>query len=288
VICVNGLRITLDVQSRSEYMELRRILRAVGVTALFSALLAAQQTSKSESAAAPASPHEKHWGYVGNADVAGPAEWGSLAGASTCSSGHQQSPINLPTRATAQKTSGPKFAYQPTKLSMVNNGHTIQMNTDPGNTITVDGKTYRLAQFHFHAPSEHTVDGRHYPLEIHLVHVDEANRPAVVVGILVRTGKEDTALDTAFRRLPESEGEKADLQAPMDLPGLPPQSGGFWHYAGSLTTPPCTEGIQWFVMESSIAMSRAQISAFTGIPNMDETARPVQATGDRKLERVGR
>jgi carbonic anhydrase len=170
----------------------------------------------------------------------------------------------------------------------VNNGHTVQMTTDPGSTIAVGGKTYKLAQFHFHAPSEHTVDGQHFPLEIHLVHINEANQPAAVVGIMVKEGSANSVIDQPMNQLPSEEGKTTTFKGPFSLSALPSSSGGFWHYAGSLTTPPCTEGIQWFVMVNPIEMSPKEISEFASLPHMAETARPIQALGDRKLEILAR
>jgi carbonic anhydrase len=257
-----------------------RILRAFIMTFIVVSFLAAQQPSNTE---AP-----KHWGYTDENGAVPPSDWGTLPGDDLCKIGHQESPINLSSKVPAEKTAGPKFEYHPTGLSIVNNGHTVQMNTDPGSAITVNGKSYKLAQFHFHAPSEHTVDGKHYPLEIHLVHLNDAGQPAAVVGIMVRAGKPNPALDAAMSQLPEEQGKPVQLKGPVDLSSILPASGGFWHYPGSLTTPPCTEGIQWFVMESSIEMSRQQISSFTSLPEMGETARPVQEIGDRKVERLAR
>jgi len=270
-------------------MHLKHCLYVIAAAVAYAAVPAAQQTAPPK--AAPSASHTPHWGYATGPDVVGPSQWGSLSGNTACSAGHEQSPIDLPAGSTAAmplKAGGPQFTYHPAKLVILDNGHTIQMNTDPGNAINVAGKTYKLAQFHFHAPSEHTIGGKHFPLEIHLVHVDDANRPAAVVGILVKAGESNAALDAAFKHLPQHEGEQADLASPLDLPALPPSTGGFWHYSGSLTTPPCTESVQWFVMDTAISMSQAQIASFTTIPHMDGTARPVQPLGDRKLERLAR
>lgn len=257
-----------------------RMLRAVLTAVLIVTFLAAQQTSNTE---AP-----KHWGYTDENGAVPPSQWGTLPDDALCGTGQHQSPINLSSKVPGEKSAGPKFDYHSAAVSIVNNGHTVQVNTDPGNSITVSGKTYKLAQFHFHAPSEHTIDGKHYPLEIHLVHLNDAKQPAAVVGIMVRSGKPNPALAATMSHLPEEEGQTSDFKGPVDLSAIPPTSGGFWSYPGSLTTPPCSEGIQWFVMESSIEMSRQQISAFSSLTHMGDTARPVQAVGDRKVERLPR
>ena len=124
--------------------------------------------------------------------------------------------------------------------------------------------TWTLAQFHFHAPSEHTVDGTSYPLEVHLVHVDAAGKPAVVVGVFIRAGKENTALARAFQNLPAREGDKASPAGEtIDAGALLPADRTFFTYTGSLTTPPCTEGITWYVLKAPIEMSPAQIAAYS-------------------------
>jgi carbonic anhydrase len=122
-------------------------------------------------------------------------------------------------------------------------------------------------------------------LEIHLVHVDEAGNPALVVGIFVRAGAPNTTLETLFSKLPHHQGETVDLPSvSIDLANLLPQSRGFLHYKGSLTTPPCTEGIRWYVMDSPIQMSQEQIAAFTSVPHMDGSDRPTQPLNGRTLE----
>ena len=157
-----------------------------------------------------------HWGYEDGADSVGPAKWGTLAGNATCSNGKQQTPINLSAGvATPQDVPNLVFGYKPSSLSMINNGHTVQMTYEAGSSLgRVGGKdTWTLAQFHFHAPSEHTVDGTSYPLEMHLVHLDAAGKPAAVVGVFIRAGKENAALARAFRSLPAKEGRQDSAPA---------------------------------------------------------------------------
>ena len=161
--------------------------------------------------------------------------------------------------ATPQDLPNLVFAYKPSSLSMTNNGHTEQMTYEAGSTLgRVGGKdTWTLAQFHFHAPSEHTVDGTSYPLEMHLVHLDAAGKPAAVVGVFIRAGKENAALARAFQSLPAKEGDKvAPPGETIDAGALLPADKTFFTYAGSLTTPPCTEGITWYVLKAPIEMSR--------------------------------
>ena len=269
---------------------MRRISGIAVALVLFTASLSAQHTQSSEHQPGTPSAHEKHWGYTDGPETVGPSGWGNLEGDGACATGSHQSPIDLPKGGAAQApkdkdTPALAFDYHRSKLSVVNNGHTVQANLDPGSTVSIAGATYRLVQFHFHAPSEHTVKGEHYPLEIHLVHVDEAGNPALVVGIFVRAGGPNAALEVPLSKLPHHEGETVNLPSvSIDLANLLPQSRGFLHYEGSLTTPPCTEGIRWYVMDSPIQMSQEQIAAFTSVPHMDGSARPTQPLKGRTLE----
>jgi carbonic anhydrase len=179
------------------------------------------------------------------------------------------------------------FGYRPSKISLVNNGHTVQAGYDPGSSIAEGGASYALAQFHFHAPSEHTLDGRSYPLEIHLVHLDGAGNPALVVGVFVKEGRENAALDRVFKSLPKHEGEKAEpAGATVDAAALLPADRAHFAYDGSLTTPPCSEGIRWRVMRQPIEMSASQIEAYRSLAHLGHTNRPVQSANGRVVRLI--
>jgi carbonic anhydrase len=244
--------------------------------------LSAQAPASSQPKAAA---HEKHWGYEDSAESVGPAKWGTLAGDATCSTGKQQTPISLSTgAATPEDLPNLVFGYKPSALSIINNGHTLQETYAAGSTLSrVGGRdTWTLAQFHFHAPSEHTLDGTSYPLEIHLVHVDAAGKPAAVVGVFIRAGKENAALARAFQSLPAKEGDKEVLAGEtIDAGALLPADKTFFTYTGSLTTPPCTEGITWYVLKTPIEMSPAQIAAYSKLEHLEHTNRPIQSLGGR-------
>jgi carbonic anhydrase len=176
------------------------------------------------------------------------------------------------------------FGYKPSGLSMTNNGHTVQVTYDAGSTLGRVGSTdtWTLAQFHFHSPSEHTVDGVSYPMEAHLVHVDAAGKPVAVVGVLIKSGKENVGLSKAFQALPAKSGDKAaPAGAMIDAHALLPADKTFYTYAGSLTTPPCSEGITWYVLKTPIELSPAQIAAFTKLEHLAHTNRPIQSLGAR-------
>jgi carbonic anhydrase len=227
----------------------------------------------------------KHWAYEDHGDEVGPAKWGTLPGDETCASGRQQAPIALAAGA-AKPLDLPNlvFAYKPSRLSMTNNGHTVQMTYDAGSTLgrTGSAATATLAQFHFHAPSEHTADGESYPMEMHLVHVDAAGKAVAVVGVFIKAGAEQAGLAKAFQALPARSGDtSAPAGATIDARALLPADRTFFTYPGSLTTPPCTEGITWYVLKTPIEVSPAQIRAFTTLEHLGHTNRPVQSLRGR-------
>ncbi|MCP3166832.1 carbonic anhydrase [Myxococcus qinghaiensis] len=265
------------------------LIRTVSVRALQGALMTslclssaalANDTHRQSSAAT--SSEEAHWGY---AQTLSPEHWDEVAGAAMCSTGVQQSPVALSTSGSAHtNVAAPSFHYGTSRVRMVNNGHTVVFNYDAGSTITVGANEYKLAQFHFHTPSEHTKDGVSYPLEVHLVHTDANGTPKAVVGVLIEEGFLNAALFTAFRHLPRHEGEEsAPAGALINASALLPFNRAFFQYAGSLTTPPCSEGLQWFVMKNPIQMSDAQIAAFERIPHINPNNRPVQPLNGRTV-----
>ena len=151
--------------------------------------------------------HEKHWGYVTDAETAGPAEWGSLSGDAACAAGRRQSPIDLATRipfpVEAKDLPNLVFKYGTTRLHLVNNGHTVQADVDKGSTVEIDGAAWTLVQLHFHAPSEHSLDGLHYPMEMHLVHAGPDGKPGLVVGVFLVQGGNNPAFTPLLSDLPK-------------------------------------------------------------------------------------
>ncbi|MGH9365442.1 MAG: carbonic anhydrase [Thermoanaerobaculia bacterium] len=268
----------------------RRIFESALVAATATLLLGAacgrDPSAATKGAEKPAAAHEKHWGYEDGPDSAGPARWGDLVGDGPCKLGKAQSPIALVDsgEGAAAKEPALSFDYKPSKLSMINIGHTVQITYDRGSSVTEAGDSYPLAQFHFHAASEHTLDGKSFPLEVHLVHVDSAGKPALVVGVFVREGAENAALAAAFRALPGKKDESSEpAGATVDASGVLPASRTHFAYDGSLTTPPCTEGVRWRVMQEPIAMSAAQIEAFRSLPHLAHTNRSLQPLGARSV-----
>jgi len=217
--------------------------------------------------------HKSHWGYSGEA---GPAHWGSLKKEySACGAGIQQSPINMQAqRALASKIGEIKFSYKPTPVKVLNNGHTIQVNYTPGNTMTVGDKTYELLQFHFHSPSEHMINDKHSKMEVHLVHKG-ADGKLAVVGVMMNTGKALNALVPVWSRLPHELNKIALNPGTVNAADLlPANTQNYYHYMGSLTTPPCTESVSWYVMKDAVEVAAKQAAQFANL--IGENARPVQ------------
>jgi carbonic anhydrase len=214
-----------------------------------------------------------HWTYEG---VEGPEHWGALAESfASCSSGQQQSPIDIPASIASGELSALSFDYAAAPATILDNGHTVQVNLMEGaNELSISGETYSLAQFHFHARSEHTIAGQTKPLEMHLVHRSAAGGLAVV-GLFLDIGAANEALSSIFDTMGSATDEPSELHVEVDPSLLLPSSRDGWTYSGSLTTPPCTEGVKWHVMASSLEVSESQLGAFTA--RHPTSYRPVMA-----------
>jgi carbonic anhydrase len=228
-------------------------------------------------AGATAASAAPHWGYAGEN---GPDRWAKLSGEyGTCGAGQQQSPIDL-AGATAKDVANPQFTYQAAEGRLLNNGHTVELDTDTANTLVLDGASFALQQLHFHSPSEHTINGSSFPTEIHLVHRAE-NGALVVVGVMVQVGAENPAIARMVAVLPAKAGKEARVDGAVDLNALLPTDRRAYRYSGSLTTPPCTEGVSWVVMSQPITASATQISMLARV--LAGNSRPPQPRGSREL-----
>jgi len=221
---------------------------------------------------------EAHWSYSGEE---GPEHWGKLSPAyAVCGQGKSQSPIDIK-GATAADLKPIQFEYGVTVGEIVNNGHTIQANSAPGSKITVDGHVYELKQFHFHAPSENRIAGKSFPLEGHLVHTDREGKLAVVA-VMFREGAANDAVAAVWAKMPAKKGEKAKPASPVDAGALLPKQRSYYSFSGSLTTPPCTEGVRWLVIKEPATVSHQQVEAFERVMEHHNN-RPLQASNDRTV-----
>lgn len=241
------------------------------------ALTAAFASPGGEPEDAKSRPHAPHWTYGGQG---GPEHWGELSPDSRpCSIGLQQSPVDL-SGAFSAKAPTPVPRWIPDHGAMVvNNGHTLQVSIASGGGITLQGKAYALKQFHFHHPSEHTIDGKVFPLEAHFVHA-AADGDLAVVGVLFEEGEANPALDPIWATAPIKEGE-ARINAQIDPYRFLPPVAGVYRYEGSLTTPPCSETVHWTVMSTPATASASQIAAFAALFPLN--ARPVQPLNRRYI-----
>jgi len=228
--------------------------------------------------AAKAHAGESHWAYAG---AHGPEHWGSLKpDYQTCASGQRQSPIAIQSSDTAPGPAEPiGFHYRASGGSVVHNGHTIQVDLDPAspNTLTVRGSTYKLLQFHFQA--EEQIDGKTFAMVAHLVHRNEAGQLAVVA-VLMDPGTTNPFIDQLWTHMPLEAQDRVPLpDGSIDLNALLPADQRYYQYMGSLTTPPCTEGVLWLVLRQPVTVSERQRQLFARLFPMN--ARPVQAVNGR-------
>ncbi len=191
-----------------------------------------------------------------------------------------QSPINMTDTIDANMAQI-KFDYRITPLVIVNNGHTVQVNYAKGSSVAIDGKKYELLQFHFHTPSEHMVEGKPFAIEMHLVHKN-AEGELAVVAVFMRAGKDNIALEEVWNHLPrQAGGAKTIAGVAVNARDLVPANAAYYRYMGSLTTPPCSEGVNWYVLKTPIQVGKEQIRAIAGI--LGANNRPTQGLANRLL-----
>ena len=228
--------------------------------------------------AANANGESLDWGYTGSK---GPDSWGQLSKAYTlCSSGTEQSPINL--TKTAGQPASLILNYQATPLTIQNNGRTLRLECAPGSTMQLDGTTFKLQQFHFHAPSEHLENGRSAAMEVHFVHQNPETQALAVLGVFFKEGDRNTALQSIWSQMPQRVGGQKTLDSPFNAASLLPATRDkFYRYRGSLTTPPCSEAVTWIVMKEAVTVSPQQVEQF--VQAIGTNARPVQPLNQRSL-----
>jgi carbonic anhydrase len=224
---------------------------------------------------------EAPWSYRGRT---GPMMWGKLSPAyRACSKGQQQSPVDIRRAHLDQSLKPIEFHYLGGPVTIENNGHTVEVQVNPGSYIVADGVRYNLIQVHFHHPSEHTVNGDLSDMEIHLVHRSADGKLAVLAVLLSENADFPNAtLATLWAHMPAQSGQNEKIADMVNPGGLIPKDRGYWTYTGSLTAPPCTEGVRWFVFEQPISISRSQYNAFANLYKMN--SRPTQDLHGRRIE----
>ena len=217
-----------------------------------------------------------HWTYDGKY---GPQNWGNLSDAYTfCKTGKFQSPIDI--RNTMSATLPPlQLKFHTTAEQVVNNGHTIQITVNDEDDFLLDDDNFKLKQYHFHSPSENTINGKQYPLEVHFVHSNEKGDLAVLA-VMFETGKENSTLNTILDNLPTHINQRILISEQRDLKKLFPVDNHYYRFSGSLTTPPCTEGIRWLVMKNSVTLSTEQLAKIQSALKYSNN-RPVQPINGR-------
>ena len=249
---------------------------------LLSAMIAISSLLISTSAMASSDKHDKghstHWSYDG---AKGPEHWGDLKSEyAACKEGTSQSPIDI-TNAVDADLKAIELNYSDSTLKVINNGHAIQVNYEKGSYAVIGGKKYALLQFHFHGPSENTINGEAYPLEAHLVHQAEDGQLAVI-GVMFKEGKKNSLIQKIWDNIPNKTGHEIQfIGLNVNAGDLLPSDKTYYHFSGSLTTPPCSEGVSWNVMTDPIELSSQQIARFASFYKMN--ARPVQPLNGRVI-----
>lgn len=224
------------------------------------------------------SASEIHWGYAGET---GPENWGKLSQAyASCHTGKQQSPIDI-TTSTPTDLPALTFDYQPMPLIIENNGRTTKITADKASSLKIGETAYKLLQFHIHTPSEGAINGKRADMVIHLVHQNAENQLAVVAVFLEKSAKENTLINTLWQVMPKVPGEPQQHETQIDINQLLPDNKGYYTYEGSLTTPPCTEGVKWIILKQPLSISAEQLAQYQAL--YPHNARPIQPLNDREV-----
>jgi carbonic anhydrase len=230
-----------------------------------------------QQAAAP--PTGAEWSYYGKK---GPTNWGKLDPAySACSKGRFQSPIDIRGAKRNPALKPIEFHYISGPVTLLNTGHTVRINVVPGSYIVFNGARYDLVEFHFHHPAEDLVEGKLSDMVIDLVHKDAAGKMAIIA-VRLDEGRVNGSLAALWPSLPKKPGATASIQDFFNPLGLLPTDRSYWSYIGSITVPPCTEGVQWLFMQNQTELAQDQLQAFAAL--YADNARPLQPTRGRKIE----
>ncbi len=260
-------------------------LAALAAAAIGHHSLAGEHADAPAAASTAGAAHEHasghaHWSYEG---PEGPEHWGELDPAyAACAKGAHQTPIDI---HDAKDVDLPPLIidYKTLGQEVVNNGHTIQVNVAPGSTLTLNGVPYELKQFHFHTPSENDIDEKPFAMEAHLVHGDKDGHLAVIA-VLYQLGAEDSAIAHVFAASPKTADTRNTLPIPVDPNDLLPEGRDYYAFEGSLTTPPCTEGVSWIVLKEPLTVSKEEV-AFLESAMHGHNNRPIQPLHARVIFR---
>ncbi|PEO55827.1 carbonic anhydrase [Bacillus toyonensis] len=246
-----------------------------------SVVLMGCNAAKQEAPQKQSTKKNTQWSYEG---ATGPEHWGELKPEyKMCLNGQEQSPIDIKTEQIKSTVDNNplQINYQPISFSIKNNGHSIEGKANSSDDyLTLGGNRYTLKQFHFHTPSEHQFEGKHADMELHLVHQNDQGQLAVV-GIMIKEGQKNEGFAAMWQNLPYRKNIKADVQHTIDIKQILPSDYSSFRYMGSLTTPPCTENVQWIVMKQTIEMSKKQIKVFHKL--FPKNNRPVQPINGRAV-----
>ena len=222
--------------------------------------------------------HSAEWGYDGEL---GPAHWADRSPEYVLAkTGKRQSPVDI-SHAIDKRLPTIVFDYHPAQVDLVYDGHTIKEVEERGSFVELEGVRFELQQFHFHSPSEHTIDGKHFDMEMHLVHKSDEGHVAVVA-VLIQQGRNNAAFETIWEYLPTPSNRERKVDTTVDANAMLPQDHAYFRYHGSFTTPPCTEGVLWVVLKTPVELSAAQVAAFRN--EIHGNNRPVQLLNGREIE----
>src|SRR6266568_3247657 len=249
-------------------------MRVFALTALMLATAAVAGAQATESGTAP-------WDYQGKR---GPLVWGKLDPAyKACSQGHEQSPIDIRGAHLNKAVAPLEFHYISGPVTVENTGNLIVVHVNPGGYMVADGVRYGLEKLEFHRPSESAVKGKLTDMDVEMVHRSADGKMAIVeVRFLMDQAAPNATMAALWEHLPTAAGASEKVTGLVNASGFLPVDRGYWTYMGSLTTPPCTEGVRWFVMEQELSVSREQVRQFSGLFRM--SSRPLQDTHGRKIE----
>ena len=270
--------LSAKIAARLAVMRANQAARAAAAAKARKAVAAQAQQAPVVEAAAPSPRLSKHWSYEGDT---GPANWGKInPDWAKCGSGTRQSPIDLRDgmKVDLEQIT---FDYHQSGFNVVDNGHTIQVGVGFGNYITVQNRSYELVQFHFHRPSEERINGRGTEMVVHLVHKDAEGRLAIVA-VLLERGAQNSMIQTVWNNLPLEKNDTVTPSVTLDVNQILPARRDYFTFMGSLTEPPCSEGVLWLVMKQPMPASPAQMALFSRLYPLN--ARPTQPGGGRVVK----